>query len=273
MWLECQASLALNQDDAGRSTTPFLAISKWTVEAVFAFLMEYFAVDHSTPLVQYFLISLLFRDGYGGCPNLSVFDPDEGADNMRSRIGLTNSLNLLVRGSMLGVLVLAASISAAAQLQSELTHPKVEAKTTFGSAIFGEDIEHKLYGASMRVYITRRLSIEPEYLYLRHSENDQDQLFQPNVAYDFTDPTKRFVAYGIAGIGVMHHKGRYLGNDFYTGEPILFDTSFTTWTASVGGGIKIFATKRLFIAPELRVGRQPGVRGTINVGYVFVGRK
>jgi len=51
------------------------------------------------------------------------------------------------------------------------------------------------------------------------------------------------------------------------------DTSFTTWTASVGGGVKIFLTKRLFVAPEVRVGREPNVRGTVSVGYVFVGRK
>lgn len=168
------------------------------------------------------------------------------------------------------VLCLATSLSA--QQSDQLTHPRVEAKFIFGSVVFNEDIEHKTVGGSVRVYVTKRLSIEPEYLYLKHSDNDRDQLVQPNVAYDFTDPTKRFVAYGIAGVGVMHHYGRYFGNDFDTGAPRLFDTSFTTWTASVGGGLKIFATKRLFIAPEFRVGRQPTVRGTINVGYVFSGR-
>lgn len=170
----------------------------------------------------------------------------------------------------LSVIVLATSLSA--QQSDQLTPPKVEGKVIVGSAIFGDDIEHKVVGGAVRVYVTKRLSIEPEYLYLRHSENDQDQMFQPNVAYDFTDPTKRFVAYGIAGVGVLHHKGRFLSNDFVTGAPRVFDTSFTTWTASVGAGVKIFVTKRFFVAPELRVGREPTVRGTINVGYVFSGR-
>ena len=150
---------------------------------------------------------------------------------------------------------------------------QVEGKVIFGSAIFNEDIEHKIVGGAVRAYVTKRLSIEPEYLYLRHSDNDQDQLVQPNVAFDFTDPTKRFVAYGIAGVGVLHHKGRFFGNDFVTGAPRVFDTSFTTWTASVGGGVKIFFTKRLFVSPEFRVGREPTVRATINVGYVFGGRR
>lgn len=172
-----------------------------------------------------------------------------------------------------GVSLVACVTPLSAQQGQQLTHPKFEGKVIFGSAVFNEDIEHTIVGASVRVYVTKRLSIEPEYLYLRHSDRDQDQLVQPNVAYDFTDPTKRVVAYGIAGAGVLHHRGRFLGNDFVTGAPRVFNTSFTTWTASAGGGLKIFLTKRLFVSPEVRVGRQPTLRGTINVGYVFGGRR
>ena len=172
-----------------------------------------------------------------------------------------------------GVSLLACATPLAAQQGQQLTPPKVEGKLIFGSVIFNEDIEHKVVGGAMRVYVTKRLSIEPEYLYLRHSDNDQDQLVQPNVAFDFTDPTKRLVAYGIAGAGVLHHKGRFSGNDFVTGAPRVFDTSFTTWTASAGGGLKIFLTNRLFVSPEFRVGREPTLRATINVGYVFAGRR
>ena len=172
-----------------------------------------------------------------------------------------------------GVSLVACVTPLSAQQGQQLTPPKVEGKVIFGSAIFNEDTEHKVVGGAVRVYVTKRLSIEPEYLYLRHSDNDQDQLVQPNVAFDFTDPTKRFVAYGIAGVGVLHHKGRFFGSDFVTGAPRVFDTSFTTWTASAGGGVKIFLTKRLFVSPELRVGREPTVRATINVGYVFAGRR
>ena len=170
-------------------------------------------------------------------------------------------------------ILMACATPLCAQQDRQLTPPKVEGKVIFGSAIFNEDIEHKVVGGAVRVYVTKRLSIEPEYLYLRHSERDQDHLVQPNVAYDFTDPTKRFVAYGIAGVGVLHHKGRFSGNDFVTGAPRVFDTSFTTWTASVGGGVKIFLTERLFVSPEVRVGREPTLRATINVGYVFGGRR
>lgn len=160
-----------------------------------------------------------------------------------------------------------------AQQDQQLTSPKIEGKVIFGSAIFGEDLEHKLAGTALRVYVTKRLSIEPEYLYLRRSKDDQDNLVQMNVAYDFTDPTKRFVPYGIAGAGVLHNRGRVFGSDFETRVPFVREISFTTWTASAGGGVKIYLTNRLFVSPELRLGREPTFRATVNVGYVFGGRR
>jgi hypothetical protein len=171
-----------------------------------------------------------------------------------------------------GICVVAGVTPLCAQGQ-QLTPPKVEAKVIFGSALFGEDLQHTLVGGAVRVYVTKRLSIEPEYLYLRRSEDDEDHLGQINVAYDFTDPTKRVVAYGIGGAGVLHNRGRVFRSDFVTGAPSVREISFTTWTASAGAGVKIFLTNRLFVSPELRLGREPTVRATINVGYVFGGRR
>ena len=154
----------------------------------------------------------------------------------------------------------------------QLKSPTVEGKVIFGSATFGDDIEHKVVGGAVRVYVTKRISIEPEFLYMRNGADDEDFIVQPNVAFDLTDPTKRFVAYAIGGAGVLHHKGRFFGNDFTTGAPLVFDKSVTTWTASAGGGVKIFLTNRLFVSPEFRLGSEPTVRATVNVGYVFAGR-
>jgi opacity protein-like surface antigen len=172
----------------------------------------------------------------------------------------------------MGVLLVACVTPLSAQ-EGQLTAPKVEGKVMFGTAIFNEDLEHKVVGGAVRIYVAKRLSVETEYLFLRHSDTDEDHIVQPSVAVDFTDPTKRFVAYGIAGIGVLHHKGRFVGSDFTTGAPRVFDISLTGWTVSAGGGVKIFVTKRLFVSPEVRVGREPTFRATINVGYVFAGRR
>ena len=175
--------------------------------------------------------------------------------------------------SLLGVFLAACVTPLCAQQSQQLTRPKVEGKVIFGSAVFGEDLEHTLVGGAVRAYVTKRLSIEPEYLYLRRSKDDQDHLVQMNVAFDFTDPTKRFVPYAIGGAGVLHNRGRVFRSDFVTGAPSVREIVFTTWTASAGGGVKIFLTKRLFVSPELRLGREPTFRATINVGYVFGGRR
>lgn len=154
----------------------------------------------------------------------------------------------------------------------QVTSPKVEGKFIIGSATFGEDNEHKMFGAALRVYVTKRISIEPEYMYYRNGENDQDHSGQLSVAYDFTDPTKRAVFYGIFGVGGLHHEGRSFSDDPITGAPRVFERSFDTWTASGGVGVKIFITKKLFVSPELRLGKQPTVRASISAGYVFGGR-
>ena len=122
----------------------------------------------------------------------------------------------------------------------QVTSPKVEGKVIFGSATFGEDIEHKMVGGALRVYVTKRLSIEPEYMYFRNTENDQDHAGQASVAYDFTDPTKRAVFYGIAGVGVLHHEGRSFSDDPVTGAPRVFENTFTTWTALLAAVLRYF---------------------------------
>jgi hypothetical protein len=63
-----------------------------------------------------------------------------------------------------------------AAAQDELTPPKVEVKATFGGAAFDET-SHTVFGGSARFYVTRRLSVEPEFLYLRNSSNDRTTSF------------------------------------------------------------------------------------------------
>ena len=172
-------------------------------------------------------------------------------------------------------LVLCSFLSAFAQ-EEDLTPPKAEIRLAVGASGFTGDqdrIPHAVGGASLRVYVTRRVSVEPEFLYMRHSADDQDYLGQVSIAYDFTDPTKRVVPYVTAGLGVLHHRGRFFGQDFVTGQPRVFDTSYTAPAASAGAGVRLFLTRRLFIAPEGRIGRQPSVRGTVTIGYVFLGRR
>jgi opacity protein-like surface antigen len=156
--------------------------------------------------------------------------------------------------------------------QDERPRPKAEIRLTGGASGFtGDDgeIPHGVVGGSFRIYVTRRVSIEPEFLYMTNNPNDRDYLGQVNAAYDFDDLSKRFVPYVVAGAGVLRHRSEFFGVDFVTRQPRTYDTSYTSVAVSAGGGVKIFLTKGLFVAPEGRVGYQPSIRGTISIGYVF----
>jgi hypothetical protein len=166
---------------------------------------------------------------------------------------------------------------ARAQGETSLTPPKVEVKVTAGGAVFAlednDSLAHAAVGGALRVYLSRRWSVEPEFMYMRNGPNDQDYFFTPSVAYDLVSPTRKVVPYVIAGVGVEHHTGRYVGADFNTGVPFVVDTTSDTWSVGVGAGVKLHVTDRLYVAPEFRVGREPYGRATVSVGYVLSGRR
>ena len=156
--------------------------------------------------------------------------------------------------------------------QDSASQPRAEIKVIVGASDFGTDDEsypHFVVGAATRIRLTRHWGIEPEFTYMRRHSNDEDYVFQPNVVYEFNKLGDRAVPYLIGGVGFMRHKSVYNDVDFVTGAPVTYDTSYRTWTASAGAGLKIFVTKNLFIAPEARLGREPTARTTVSIGYVF----
>ena len=156
--------------------------------------------------------------------------------------------------------------------QDSNSQPRAEIKMIIGASDFGTDDEsypHLVVGAATRIRISRHWSIEPEFTYMRRSANDHDYVAQPNVVYEFHPRGTRAVPYLIGGVGVIRHKSVFRGYDFVTGAPITFDTSYTTWSASAGAGLKVFLSKHLFVAPEARLGREPTARATVSIGYVF----
>lgn len=178
-------------------------------------------------------------------------------------------MRLLICASAVLLTLLVTSHVAA---QDSGSQSKVEIKMTVGASDFSTDNEsypHVVVGAATRIHISRHWAIEPEFSYMRRSSNDQDHIFQPNVVYEFHPRGTRMVPYLIGGVGVIKHKSVYHGSDFDTGAPVTFDTSYTTWSANAGGGLKVFLSKHLFVAPEARIGTQPTVRANISIGYVF----
>jgi hypothetical protein len=163
-------------------------------------------------------------------------------------------------------LILCCTLTICAQQSS--SGPQVEIKGIVGGVGFlaGDDatIGHSLVGAAVRIYVTKRLGIEPEYIYMRHDADDHDQAFNLNLSYDFRDRhTTKYVPYIIGGAGWTNNRIQSRG---LVGT---VTNKHDSWTANFGGGIKIFLTKGLFVAPEVRLGYEPLVRGSVNIGYVF----
>ena len=156
--------------------------------------------------------------------------------------------------------------------QDSGSRPKAEIKMFVGASDFGDGTEsypHLVVGTAFRIHLSRHWSIEPEFNYMRRSSNDEDYVVQPNVVYEFKKLEDRVVPYLIGGVGVIRHKSVFRGSDFVTGTATTYDTSYTTWSASAGGGLKVFVSKRLFVAPEARIGTQPTAQAKVSIGYVF----
>lgn len=106
------------------------------------------------------------------------------------------------------LLICALLFGSAGAIAAQDGAPRAEIKANYGGAtfIFDDGGGHHLVSGTVRVYVTKRFSVEPEFVYMRDGVADQDRLFSLNVAYDITDPSKRGVFYAIAGGGVQSHR-------------------------------------------------------------------
>jgi hypothetical protein len=137
----------------------------------------------------------------------------------------------------------------------------VEAKFIFGtSAFLDEEIpfDHSIFGGSIPIHLTERLSIEPQLLYMKGPGTDRDLIVMGNVAYDFFKK-ERFEIYVVGGGGILSNSQQFGSSKFTAQE----------WTANGGVGAKIFLSKRVFVAPEFRFGLEPLLMATTAVGFRF----
>lgn len=135
----------------------------------------------------------------------------------------------------------------------------VDLKGSIGYTGFADEslIGHLQTGASARIYLTRRFSVEPEFQYLRQSSNHSDVVIVPNVNWDFREG--RVVPYVTGGVGLVRSSFRQF-------QPT-FTVNATFFQA--GGGVKLYVTDRWYVAPEVRVGWELHVRASVAVGYTF----
>jgi hypothetical protein len=147
--------------------------------------------------------------------------------------------------------------AAAAEAQQK---PRPEGRLTAGWMGFIDEswIDHGAFGGSVRYYLTRRVAVEPELLYMIGPGADRDVMLIPHVSLDFR-PGQPLRPYVIGGVGLLHHRDRF--------GPIEFTDNEWAWTA--GLGIRIPIASRMFVAPEFRVGVEPASMITGTFGFTF----
>ena len=171
------------------------------------------------------------------------------------------------RLSILTLLFLSTLTSTAAA-QSVDTAPDVGPGTTAGefsggfTAFFDDGvIDHGGVGGSARIYVTPRLSVGPELVYMIGPGNDRDVLLFANLTVDLTKPrlgrVGRVEPYLVVGAGLLNHSNSFGG----------YSSSGSSVTYSWGGGARVWVARRIYVASDIRAGWTPNVRvmGTVGV--------
>src|SRR5688572_1937068 len=102
--------------------------------------------------------------------------------------------------------LLLAGVAEAQQARRPVDLKLIGGWTTF---LDESNVDHAVAGAAVRFYVTRKLSIEPEFLYMWGPRDDHDMSLIPHVAYDFGS-NPRIVPYVIGGAGLFRHWDSFL---------------------------------------------------------------
>lgn len=119
-------------------------------------------------------------------------------------------------------------------------------------------IDHLVAGVSVRWLVTPRLGMGVEVLSMRGPGEDRDWSVVPTLVWDLRSHG-RVVPYVTGGAGWMLTTLE-VGTGLY---------SFSSWTASGGGGFRIGLSPSTSLSLEARLGNEPATRLTAAVGWRF----
>lgn len=158
-------------------------------------------------------------------------------------------------GCMLASLLLARPVTA----QSEEPPAIIEGSAGHAGFVPDSTIDHTYFGGGGRAYVTPRIAIGPEIVYMRRPGGEHVWFVTGNVTFDLIDDPRRFrsvVPYIVAGGGVFRLTEQ-VGTGPYTSSE---------GTAMGGIGARIALGDRFFIAPELRLGWETHFRIGVTIG-------
>jgi hypothetical protein len=163
-------------------------------------------------------------------------------------------------------LVLATALIVAAPVAAQPSNrPAPAVEFLAGHAGFADDatIEHSVFGAAGRIYVTPRLSVGPEVTYMRGPNTDRDWYFLGNLTWDIRHPRAgrppRISPFLIAGGGFFTHSDRFPSGTFTSSEGAF----------AAGGGTRVHLTDRAYVTGDFRIGWELHYRGTGGIGIAM----
>ena len=167
--------------------------------------------------------------------------------------------------AFLTVTLLAFAGDAVAQTLDARAAPAVEFLAGYAGFVDDATIDHTIWGAAARVYLTPRLAIGPELVYMRGPNSDRDLFLTGNLTFDVLPPRngrpRRVSPFLVAGGGFFQHSDRFGAFDFTS-----YEGAFTA-----GGGVRGWITDRVYAFGDFRVGWELHARVNAGVG-VGLGR-
>lgn len=146
--------------------------------------------------------------------------------------------------------------------QSSGPRPASAVEFLVGYAGFVDDatIDHSIFGAAGRVYLTPRLAIGPELVYMRGPNSDRDLFLTGNLTFDVMPPVqsrpRRVTPFLVAGGGFFRHSDR-VGSFSFTS----YEGAFTA-----GGGVRGWITDRVHALADVRFGWELHTRVNAGIG-------
>jgi hypothetical protein len=104
-------------------------------------------------------------------------------------------------------------LSSVVHAQTTAMRDTAAAEIVVGHAGFVDDatIHHGVLGGAIRWYVTPRVSVGPEIVYMRGPRDDRDLMLTGNVTFDFLSPVPRhrFTPFAVVGGGWFRHSDRF----------------------------------------------------------------
>jgi hypothetical protein len=113
------------------------------------------------------------------------------------------------------------------------------------------------------VYLTPRVAIGPEVVYMRGPGSDRDLFLTGNLTFDVLPPRagrpRRATPFLVAGGGFFQHRDRFGAFDFAS-----YEGAFTA-----GGGVRASLSDRVYALADVRFGWElhARVNGGIGIGF------